>query len=969
MPATRLIGFYSFKGGVGRSLALAHCAVELVRAGRKVLIIDLDLEAPGQHCTSLFQDQYSTSNPTTCDGFLGFVDGYARRMADGLPLLEQHYLLSRVELGKSEGTEIGAGQLFLMPSGPLAKDGEYRQALDGFNWDNSLQQGADFGLLRHLKDECVRLGFDDVLLDSRTGDSDPFYVVALELAEVFVVVTGFNRQNLLGTQSQLDHLQSFAAERRPRKVLLVYSPRPPVDDLGYWRTHIQPLAPRLKDPEDAVTLPYQTMLALSEEVLNQAPDSDGEYLKSIRRLVDSINLPDGVATSPPVVPTLVNPFSVIRADYASNKELIKFFVDPGDAVTRALSDFMPLMIYGNRGTGKTTLAKHHSYETALDRLEGKPRQQDLPDLVGLYVRLDIDLLNAFNVRDDQLRAEFNRLFANFFDILVSRKALAALHAFGGIPVWCDERKLFAKLLREFGEFERAESELTFETFQDFVELHFSKIRQFLNNPASAPVPIKIQGNILMKLLVEALLDDPRHAFGERSFAMMVDEVEHFETYQQAVLNSRIKQIKRSDRVTYRYFLRHEGLRTRSTVVAADQTIQESHDFRTLNLDGGLNAEIFERHVGEIAARQLAMSPQIGPIQLASGQRTLADLFATLEPEQEAQRLLGSRSHRVVKDKLRDWLLKHHDKRLTPRFMTWFDGEPAVLRRVVAVILLNQPERNFKSPDQIAECFEQWDQRARDWYHNYHRAGLHWLCRLYKTDKVYAGLDQLYLLAGQNVRYFLEYCRAIVDEWIASAPAMGGDKPMVLPIPVEVQDRAIRARAQFYIDDLRGKPRHAEQMLNLVKRLGAIFSAAHASPKQSQFEINHFSIVDYDQANQPELEKYLRECRMENVLFRRPGNKTKSLSDDRLDDWVLHPSFAPYFNISPRRKKKLETLRAGDISVLFNGTAQQFKALLTRTEKSYASIDMEDLQAEAEGEVNHGEQAGLDFDADTNQSTS
>jgi hypothetical protein len=402
------------------------------------------------------------------------------------------------------------------------------------------------------------------------------------------------------------------------------------------------------------------------------------------------------------------------------------------------------------------------------------------------------------------------------------------------------------------------------------------------------------------------------------------------------------------------------------VVAADQTIQESHDFRTINLDEGLRAEQFERHVGEVASRQLELSPQIGPVQLGLGQRSVNDLFDTLEPEQEAQRLLLAKGKAGVNDKLREWLLRHHEERLTPSFMNWFNAEPAVLRRVVAVILLNQPEGKVKSPQQIAESFERWDARARDWYHNYHRAGLHWLCRLYKADKVYAGLDQLYLLSGQNVRYFLEYCRAIVDEWIAWAPGSG--KPMVLPIPVEVQDRAIRARAQFYIDDLRGKPRHAEQMLNLVKRLGAVFSAAHASPKQSQFEMNHFSIVDYDPARQPALEKFLRECRMENVLLRRPGNKTKSLSDDRLDDWVLHPCFAPYFNISPRRKKKLETLRTQDIAVLFDGTAKEFTALLARTRKSFASTDSEDLAAELEGDGQRGEQAGLAFGDDSDAST-
>lgn len=39
--------FYSFKGGVGRSMALANIAELLYNRGLKVLMIDFDLEAPG----------------------------------------------------------------------------------------------------------------------------------------------------------------------------------------------------------------------------------------------------------------------------------------------------------------------------------------------------------------------------------------------------------------------------------------------------------------------------------------------------------------------------------------------------------------------------------------------------------------------------------------------------------------------------------------------------------------------------------------------------------------------------------------------------------------------------------------------------------------------------------------------------------------------------------------------------------
>src|SRR5256885_1401168 len=43
----KTITFYSYKGGVGRSLLLANVAKYLARFGQKVFVMDFDLEAPG----------------------------------------------------------------------------------------------------------------------------------------------------------------------------------------------------------------------------------------------------------------------------------------------------------------------------------------------------------------------------------------------------------------------------------------------------------------------------------------------------------------------------------------------------------------------------------------------------------------------------------------------------------------------------------------------------------------------------------------------------------------------------------------------------------------------------------------------------------------------------------------------------------------------------------------------------------
>src|SRR3954454_10241439 len=45
----RIITFYSYKGGTGRSMVLANVAWVLASNGKRVLVIDWDLEAPGLH--------------------------------------------------------------------------------------------------------------------------------------------------------------------------------------------------------------------------------------------------------------------------------------------------------------------------------------------------------------------------------------------------------------------------------------------------------------------------------------------------------------------------------------------------------------------------------------------------------------------------------------------------------------------------------------------------------------------------------------------------------------------------------------------------------------------------------------------------------------------------------------------------------------------------------------------------------
>ena len=79
----RVVTFYSYKGGTGRSMAVANAAWILATNGKRVLVIDWDLEAPGMHryFHPFLDDKELTDSSGLIDYFVDFATA-ARCSAD-----------------------------------------------------------------------------------------------------------------------------------------------------------------------------------------------------------------------------------------------------------------------------------------------------------------------------------------------------------------------------------------------------------------------------------------------------------------------------------------------------------------------------------------------------------------------------------------------------------------------------------------------------------------------------------------------------------------------------------------------------------------------------------------------------------------------------------------------------------------------------------------------------------------------
>ena len=79
----QIVTFYSYKGGTGRTMALANVAWILASNGKRVLAVDWDLESPGLH--KFFHPFLDESTVSATPGVIEIINDYASAAVDPGP--------------------------------------------------------------------------------------------------------------------------------------------------------------------------------------------------------------------------------------------------------------------------------------------------------------------------------------------------------------------------------------------------------------------------------------------------------------------------------------------------------------------------------------------------------------------------------------------------------------------------------------------------------------------------------------------------------------------------------------------------------------------------------------------------------------------------------------------------------------------------------------------------------------------
>lgn len=225
---SKIISIHSFRGGTGKSNTTANVAMLLAAEGRRVAVVDTDIQSPGIHV--LFGLDQATLNRTLND----YLWGRCR--------IEE----AAHDVTPSLGVDI-EGRTFLVPS-----------SIQPADIGQVMREGYDVGLLnegfRHLIEE---LELDVLLLDTHPGLNEET-LLSIAMSNALAIIMRPDSQDYEGTSVTVAVARKLGV---PRMVLVV-NKTPAIFDAAEVEARVE----KTYDCEVAAVLPHSDeLMVLSSE--------------------------------------------------------------------------------------------------------------------------------------------------------------------------------------------------------------------------------------------------------------------------------------------------------------------------------------------------------------------------------------------------------------------------------------------------------------------------------------------------------------------------------------------------------------------------------------------------------------------------------------------------------------------------------------------------------------------------------
>lgn len=206
----RIVAIHSFRGGTGKSNSTANLAVLVAKQGRRVGIIDTDIQSPGIHVIFSFDE---SKVDHTLNDFL-----YGR-----CPIEECAYDVTESAIGNLQDRSTPP-KLFLIPSS--IKTGEIARVL---------REGYDVAMLNDGFQRLIRmLKLDYLFIDTHPGVNEET-LLSIAISDMFIVILRPDQQDFQGTAVTVE----LARQLEVQKMAVVVNKIPPGIDRELLKAQIE----------------------------------------------------------------------------------------------------------------------------------------------------------------------------------------------------------------------------------------------------------------------------------------------------------------------------------------------------------------------------------------------------------------------------------------------------------------------------------------------------------------------------------------------------------------------------------------------------------------------------------------------------------------------------------------------------------------------------------------------------------
>ncbi len=257
MSAGKIISVHSFRGGTGKSNTTANLAAHAALAGKRVAIVDTDIQSPGIHV--LFGLDETKMGKTIND----FLHGKCS-------IREVAFNIGEKAADTGGRTKLAGKDLWLLPS-----------SIRGREISKILREGYDVNLLNEGFQTIIKeLNLDYLFIDTHPGLNEET-LLSIAVSDILIIVLRPDNQDFQGTAVTVDIARSLDV---PNLILMVNKAVPKYD-----------FADIKKQVEEKFDAPVAGVLPLSFDLADNASKDifslrypDHEWSKIIRGVAESI---------------------------------------------------------------------------------------------------------------------------------------------------------------------------------------------------------------------------------------------------------------------------------------------------------------------------------------------------------------------------------------------------------------------------------------------------------------------------------------------------------------------------------------------------------------------------------------------------------------------------------------------------------------------------------------------------------